>query len=232
MTSAASISVVVIAWNEIGVIRPSLEHLLSVTAGDPAVEIICADGDSSDGTAEVAAEYVRVVSGPGTRAAGLNAGASTATGEILLFLHADTRLPGGALRLVRDALADRSVVGGRFRVSFDNPSLAFRIIAASINFRDWLWRGFTGDQAIFVRRGVFERMRGFAEVPLMEDLDFARRVQGQGRVALIRTPVVTAARRWERHGTIRTIVRMWTLRAFYRLGSDPRRLAPYYDDVR
>lgn len=222
----------VITLNEGAVIRDCLEHLRPAVAADGDAEVIVSDGGSTDGTATVAAGYARVVIQPGGRAAGLNAGAALAGGQILLLLHADTRLPPGAFGLVRAALADPAVVGGRFRVSFDNPSLRFRLVAFSINLRDRLLRGFTGDQAVFVRAAVFRAMGGYAPLPLMEDLDFARRLERQGRVVRLPQAVVTAARRWERHGLVRTVLRMWTLRLLYRSGVHPRHLAPHYRDAR
>ena len=225
------ISVVVITLDEAPVIGRCLKRLRAAAAGAD-VELIVSDGGSADGTRDIAERHARVVMAPPGRAAGLNAGAAVATGEALLFLHADTELPPAAFTLVRQALEDPAVIGGRFRVSLDNPAPAFRLIAASINLRDRLLGGFTGDQAVFVRASVFRRMGGYAPVPLMEDLDFAARLEQQGRVVRLPQAVVTAARRWERHGVLRTIVRMWTLRLLYRAGVPPRYLAPHYRHAR
>jgi rSAM/selenodomain-associated transferase 2 len=226
------ISVVVIALDEESAIGPSLARLKADADADGAVEIVVADGGSSDGTAEVAGRYARVVVQSGGRAAGLNAGAGAATGDILLFLHADTILPPRAFAVVRRALADPAVAGGRFRVALDNPALPFRIIAGSINLRDRILGGFTGDQAVFVRAAVFRAIGGYAPLPLMEDLDFAARLEGAGRVVRLPQRVITSARRWERHGIVRTVVRMWVLRLLYRGGVHPRLLAPHYRDAR
>lgn len=229
-----TISIVVITLNEAPVIRACLDHLTAVTDQEGPGEIILSDGGSTDQTARIAAEYphVRVVTAPPGRANGLNAGAASATGNVLLFLHADTRLPTGALDAIRHAVADAGVAGGRFKVALDNPSLPFRLIGASINLRDALLGGFTGDQAVFVRTETFRRMGGYTRIPLMEDLDFARRLGQHGRVVRLPHYVTTSARRWERHGVLRTIVRMWTLRALYYSGVSPHRLAPYYRDAR
>ena len=231
-TRGSRIGVVVITLNEAPVVGRCLERLRQAAAADGEVEIVVADGGSTDGTAAIAGRYVRVVGAPPGRAAGLNAGAAAATADILVFLHADTTLPPGAFTLIRQALRDPAVVGGRFRVSLDNPALPFRVIAASINLRDRLLGGFTGDQAVFVRAPVFRRLGGYAPLPLMEDLDFADRLRRQGRVVRLPQAVVTAARRWEQHGVLRTILRMWTLRLLYRASVPPRYLARHYVDAR
>jgi rSAM/selenodomain-associated transferase 2 len=229
-----SISIVVITLNEATVIGRCLDHLSGHLAMDGPGEIVVSDGGSADGTRAIARSYstVTLVTAPGGRAVGLNAGAAEAAGDVFLFLHADTRLPDGALSEVRCVLDDPMVVGGRFMIMLDNPSLQFRIIGASINLRDRLLGGFTGDQAVFVRAQTFRHMGGYATVPLMEDLDFARRLHRRGRVARLQSQVITSARRWERQGVFRTILRMWTLRALFYAGVSPRLLAPHYRDAR
>jgi rSAM/selenodomain-associated transferase 2 len=228
----ARISVVLITLNEAAMVGECLARV-AAQSREGGVEIVVADGGSVDGTVAAAQRYARVVAAAQRgRAAGLNAGAAAATGEILLFLHADTRLPDGWPALVRRVLAAPGVVGGRFRVSFDNPSWRLRVVAAAINARDRILGGFTGDQAVFVAAGVFRALGGYADLPLMEDLDFARRLVGAGKVVRLRQAVVTSARRWERHGLLRTVALMWTLRLLYRAGVPPRYLAPFYGDAR
>jgi rSAM/selenodomain-associated transferase 2 len=226
------ISVVLIALNEAALIEGALSRLRTARCADPSLELIVSDGGSTDGTQAIAGKVARVVVAPGGRAAGLNAGAALATGDVLLFLHADTVLPPHAFALVRQALEDPDVVGGRFRVALDNPALPFRVIAFWINLRDRALGGFTGDQAVFVRTEVFRRIGGYASLPLMEDLDFATRLERAGKVVRLSQSVTTGARRWERHGVLRTIFRMWTLRLLYRAGVHPRHLAPHYRDAR
>jgi len=227
-----TISIVVITLNEAPVVEACLRHVGELLEADGPGELLVSDGGSTDGTRELAELSVRTIVAPRGRAAGLNAGASLATGEVLLFLHADTRLPSGALSAVRQALNEQSTVGGRFQVALDNPALAYRIVGASINLRDRLLGGFTGDQAVFVRRSVFLEMGGYADLPLMEDLDFARRLTRRGHVARLPLSVATSARRWERLGLVRTVLRMWTLRSLYYLGVPPRALTPHYADSR
>jgi rSAM/selenodomain-associated transferase 2 len=230
--ATSRISVVLIALDEAGLIESALDRLLAARRADPSLELIVSDGGSTDGTQEIARRVARVVVAPGGRAAGLNAGAALASGDVLLFLHADTILPPNAFALVRRALDDPAVVGGRFRIALDNPALPFRVIAFWINLRDRVLGGFTGDQAVFVRAGVFRRIGGYAPVPLMEDLDFASRLERAGKVVRLQQTVTTGARRWERHGVLRTVFRMWTLRLLYRAGVHPRHLAPHYRDAR
>ena len=227
-----SIGVVVIALNEAEAIGGCLEHLSALLREDGPGEVVVSDGGSVDGTAEIAARYAPVVTAPRGRANGLNAGAAQASGDVLLFLHADTRLPARGLTAVRTALADDTVVGGRFRLAFDRQTPALRLTQAWINVRDALLGGYTGDQAVFVRRETFERLGGYAPLPLMEDLDFARRLGRAGRVVRLSESVVTSARRWQRAGTWRTNLRMIALRWLYYLGVSPARLAQHYLDAR
>lgn len=227
-----AVSIVVITLNEAATIAPCLERVAAqLSAGGPG-EIIVSDGGSTDGTLDIARRYATVVTATRGRSAGLNAGAKRATGDVLLFLHADTRLPESGLRAVRAALTDSEVVGGRFRLTFDRRTVALRVIEAWINARDAVMGGFTGDQGIFVRRETFEQLGGYSAVPLMEDLDLARRLTRAGRVVRLREAVVTSARRWERLGLVRTNVRMIVLRWLYYLGVPPTALAPHYPDAR
>jgi rSAM/selenodomain-associated transferase 2 len=194
------------------------------------VEIVVADGGSRDGSGDVAARTpgIRLVSSAPGRARQMNAGAAVATGDVLLFLHADTRLPPGAVDAVRRALDDPGVVYGRFDVRFDNAGAVFRLIAGLMNLRSRVTGICTGDQAIFVRRATFARLGGYPEIPLMEDVELTRRLKRVGRRASLRLRVTTSARRWERDGVARTIVLMWALRFLYLCGVDPVRLHRWY----
>jgi rSAM/selenodomain-associated transferase 2 len=230
--SALTISVIVITLNEADAVEGCLDGVRVLLDADGPGEVIVSDGGSTDGTAERAARYAPVVTAPRGRAHGLNVGAARASGDVLLFLHADTRLPARALSAVREALGDPTVVGGRFRLAFDRTSVALRLTQAWINGRDALLGGYTGDQTVFVRRQTFEQMGGYAPLALMEDLDFARRLGRMGRVVRLRESVVTSARRWQRLGLVRTNVRMIVLRWLYYLGVPPAVLAPHYPDAR
>ena len=210
---------------------PNLERLLpDLAARFPGAEIVLADGGSTDATAAVAARFpeIRLLASPRGRARQMNAGARAALGDVLLFLHADTLLPDGALAAVEAAAGDPGVVGGRFDVRFDNPRPVFRMIAWFMNQRS-RWSGIsTGDQAIFVCREPFDALGGYPDMPLMEDVDLCRRLKRRGRMAALRLSVTTSARKWEREGAIRTILLMWALRFLYMAGVPPARLHRWY----
>jgi len=162
----------------------------------------------------------------------MNLGAMQATGDVLLFLHADTRLPPSALDDIRAAMNDRSCPGGRFDVKLDSDHWMLKVISAMISLRSRVTKIATGDQAIFVRRDVFEAIGGYPEIPLMEDVAFSRALRRMGRVACLHSRVITSARRWEAEGVWRTILKMWTLKSLYLLGVSPFRLKRYYADGR
>ncbi|MCL5291242.1 MAG: TIGR04283 family arsenosugar biosynthesis glycosyltransferase [Actinobacteria bacterium] len=222
-------SIIIPVLNEAESLPDLLEHLGAVGAH----EVIVADGGSTDGSIEIAGSGARTISSlPGGRARQMNAGAAAASGDILLFLHADSTLPERAVEMIETAMEDKRVVGGRFRVELDDPGAIFRVIGRLINARDAAFGGFTGDQAIFVRRRVFEEMGGYAEIPLMEDLDLARRLKRLGTLVRLPAKVVTSARRWKKRGVVRTILLMWCLRALYLMGASPSTLKRFYEDVR
>lgn len=209
----------------------NLARLLpALRAAAPGAEIIVADAGSDDGTREVAARVagVTVLTCERGRARQMNAGARAARGDTLLFLHADTVLPDGFEASITRALAEPGVVAGRFDVRLDNPRWPFRMIASLMNLRS-RWSGIsTGDQALFVRRDVFEALGGFPDIPLMEDIELTRRLKRRGRQAALRERVTTSARKWEREGVARTIGLMWTLRLLYACGVSPARLHRWY----
>ncbi len=169
-----------------------------------------------------------LISSPPGRARQMNRGASASREDVLLFLHADTFLPLDARAALEEALADQTQVGGRFDVRFERDVGWGWLISRMVNLRSRLSGIATGDQGIFVRRSVFEQMGGFADIPLMEDVEFTRRLKSMGRVAALRSQVHTSFRRWQARGPLRTIVLMWTLRFLYWLGVSPHRLAEVY----
>ena len=215
--------------NEAGTLPDLLAHLRRIDAD----EVILVDGGSTDGTRELLeASGMRWVNSPPGRALQMNAGAGMAQSDLLLFLHADTRLPAAYRHALRAALADGNVVGGRFDVAFCTGALAMQAIAWFMNWRSRLSRISTGDQAMFVRSRVFATMGGFAEIPLMEDVELSRRLKRQGRIACLRQSVCTSSRRWERHGIVRTVLLMWRMRLLFWLGASPQSLAARYRDAR
>jgi len=145
-----------------------------------------------------------------------------------LFLHADTQLPDDAKTTIETALADHRMVGGRFDVRFDSPSMWGTIISKMMNWRSRMSGIATGDQALFVRRHIFEQIGGFADIPLMEDIDFSGKLKRKGATAALTATVTTSFRRWERRGPLRTILLMWTLRFLYRVGVGPHTLNRWY----
>ncbi len=220
------IAVVIPALNEAGQIASLLEGVVGV-----ACEVVLVDGGSHDDTAARAgAAGARVIPSPRGRAAQMNAGARAlgSDWQALLFLHADTRLPTGWAQAVTRALAG-GARWGRFDVMLDSPRPALRMVEASMNLRSRLTGICTGDQAIFVERGLWARCGGYAAIPLMEDIELSRRLKrlAPGPAAL-RERVRVSARRWEKHGVWRTILSMWWLRLRYFLGDSPERLHRAY----
>jgi rSAM/selenodomain-associated transferase 2 len=224
-----TLSVIVPVLNE----EATLAAALATARRARDVELLVVDGGSSDRTLDVARRFAdRTLSAARGRAEQMNAGAAVARGDVLLFLHADTHLPPEYADAVARAFDDRRVVGGRFDVRLNASGVAYRVIGRMISVRSRLTRVATGDQAMFVRRVVFERLGGFPRVPLMEDVAFSRSLKRAGRVACLHETVLTSARRWERHGLARTVLLMWLLRAGYYAGVSPARLARVYSNAR
>lgn len=223
------VSVIVPTLNEGSTIILTLSRVRE--AG--SCEIVVVDGGSSDGTLEAARPFADILlSSARGRACQMNAGAHAATGEIFLFLHADTMLPHNFPGLLRDALQDFTVLGGRFDIRLNATGWPFRIIETLMNVRSRCTRISTGDQAIFVRREVFGVLGGFLDLELMEDIEFSHRLKRLGKVACLHSQVVTSARRWQRDGVLRTIGLMWFLRLAYFLGVPSRLLKLFYADTR
>ena len=223
------ISVIIPVLNEEKTIAVTLQALVPLAPH----EILVVDGGSHDRTRAICDRLgVKLLSSERGRARQMNHGARQATGNVLLFVHADTRLPATALDDIAVALRDSNCPGGRFDVELDGAHWMFRIIGALINYRSRLTKVATGDQALFVRREVFERIAGFPDLPLMEDIAFCRSLKPIGRMACLRSRVVSSARRWEKDGLWRTIVKMWTLKLCYLAGVPPGRLKQFYADTR
>ena len=221
------VSVVVPALDEAGALAQSLLPLQSGRGRD--VEVLVVDGGSRDGTRRVAHPLCdRVLRAPRGRARQMNAGAAAARGDVLLFLHADTRLPSGWVPMVRDALDHRGHEWGRFDVRLDGTHPMLRVVERAMNLRSRLSGIATGDQAMFVTRCAFREAGGFPDIALMEDVALSRALRTRSRPACLRTAVATSSRRWERDGMVRTVVLMWRLRLEFALGADPERLARLY----
>jgi rSAM/selenodomain-associated transferase 2 len=224
-----NISVIVPVLNE----EKSIAGTLQALAPLQPYETIVVDGGSQDSTQDiVAAHGVKMAVSDRGRARQMNRGAQEALGEVLLFLHADTRLPSTALADIANALGDPRYVGGRFDVDLDGNHWMLPLVARLISFRSRISKVGTGDQALFVRREVFQRLGGFPDIPLMEDIAFCRALKRLGAIACLRSRVVTSARRWEIDGVWRTIFTMWTLKLLYFAGVSATRLKRFYADSR
>ena len=242
MSGGPRISVIMPVRNEAHTLVDALAALQH--SGWPD-ELIIVDGHSEDGSGACIAAWqarqallsgsLTLLSAAPGRAAQMNAGARHARGEVLLFLHADTRLAPGALAQIRQAVQG-GAEWGRFDVCFDRrPQTRWQVmglIAFFMNWRSALSGVCTGDQALFVRRDIFSLVGGFPLQVLMEDIEMSRRLGVIGWPARIRLPVQTSARRWQQGGLLRTVLNMWRLRLLYFLGVSPGRLARHYEDVR
>jgi rSAM/selenodomain-associated transferase 2 len=223
------LSIVIPTLNEAAGLEATLQALQPLRLR--GVELVLADGGSSDSTPTLAQPWVdAVVDAPRGRALQMNAGAARARADVLLFLHADTRLPPLADVLVLQAVqrSDKGACWGRFDVRIEGRPWMLRVVAVLMNLRSRASGIATGDQAIFITREAFERVGGFPEQVLMEDIEISRRLKRLGRPACLRARVCTSGRRWEQRGVWRTIVLMWRLRWRYWRGESPARLAEAY----
>jgi rSAM/selenodomain-associated transferase 2 len=223
-----SISVVVPALDEASVLPALLENLKSQAAD----QIIVADGGSTDETARIAASAgAVVVSAPRGRARQMNAGAEAATGDVLLFLHADVTLSAGALTELRHALADSRVIGGNFDCCFGGEDWTAKVF-------NWIYRArlpfgiFYGDSGIWLRRQVFRQLEGYRDIPIMEDYDLARRMWRYGLLAHLRSRIFVSPRRWRNAGLGKTLLVWVLIQTGFSAGVPPRYLAWMYQKVR
>lgn len=221
-----SLSIILPVLNEAGCIVTTLSKLQALRR--QGVELIVVDGGSRDETASLAAPLAdRVIASSRGRSLQMNAGAAVATGDVLLFLHADTSLPDDAWTAISDVMV-RGAIWGRFDVRIDGRPWMLRVIATMMNWRSRLSGIATGDQAIFVRRTQFHVQGGYPPLPLMEDLALSDSLKVVSRPACLRSKVTTSGRRWEEKGVWRTIFLMWRLRAAFRCGASPDVLARQY----
>jgi rSAM/selenodomain-associated transferase 2 len=224
-----AISVIIPVLNEAQGINDVITHIRSHAAVD-TVEIIVVDGDPAGST-------IRAISHPGIitavaergRGSQMNCGAIRAVGHILLFLHADTFLPPNAFTRIRKCMEVTGHVGGAFDLGIKSERKIFRITEKYVAFRTRLMRIPFGDQAIFVRRDYFERIGGYRDIPIMEDVDLMRRIRQRGdAICVVPEKIMTSARRWEKDGIVFGTLRNWMLQALYCCGVSPERLARFY----
>lgn len=231
------IAIVIPTLQEEGTIQACLHQLQDQP---PPFEVFVADGGSCDRTLTLTQDLAGQVSYPlhwgqapqQGRSAQMNWGAAQTQGEILLFLHADSQLPDQGLDLIRESVQDLQVVGGRFQVRLDCERWPYPLISWGINMRSRITGYFTGDMGIFIRRSGFEALGGYPDQPLMEDLELAGRMGSLGQVAFLPGPMITSSRRWQQGGPWRTVALMQILRASYRWGVRPERLAQWYRLIR
>jgi len=227
--SNANISVIIPVLNEAEIINQTIEHICSLK-NNTNVEIIVADGDPCGSTIKTVShqKVIGVISEKG-RGRQMNKGAAVATGDILLFLHADTLLPVGAFEKITAVMRTGRYAGGAFDLGFDSGRTSYRVIERAASYRSRLTRIPYGDQAIFIRKDIFDGLGGFREFPIMEDIELMRSIKRIGhRIFIIATKVKTSSRRWEREGIIYCTVRNWMLVTLYLLGVRPDTLVRFY----
>ncbi|WP_445626865.1 TIGR04283 family arsenosugar biosynthesis glycosyltransferase [Nostoc sp. DSM 114167] len=222
---AAKISIIIPAINEAG----NIKKAIATTQANLNIEVIVIDGGSSDDTVAIAQSLnVKVISSSPGRAVQMNAGAVAASGEILLFLHADTRLPTGFDEMIRTALQQPGIVAGAFKLRIDASLLSLRWVEWGVNVRSHFYQMPYGDQAIFLTKEVFQKIGSFPELPIMEDFELMRRLKRIGRIVIIPTPVVTSARRWLQKGVLKTTLLNQIVIIAYLLGVSPERICRWY----
>ncbi len=214
--SNKEISIIIPSLNEEGVIRQCLETVINI----PGIEVIVADGGSTDRTVEIAGQYreIKVVSSKMGRSIQMNEGATYAKGNILLFLHADCVLPGDVILNIQHVFRNTLFVGGAFKIKLLSDKLLYRLIEKGINFRTKAFKLPYGDQGLFVKRSIFESLGGFREMTICEDLDFVCRLKKYGKIIIINEEVLSSIRRWKNNGILKTSFRNQLLLASYILG--------------
>jgi rSAM/selenodomain-associated transferase 2 len=216
--------------NEADNLRDTLQHL-NLSADE---ELIIADGGSTDDTLAIAGRFTDRVFETGTgRAKAMNFGAGKARGDVLLFLHADCVLPDNGFTLIRKALSNGHIAAGAFLLGIAHPGFGFRLIESAANMRSRMTSLIYGDQGLFLRKEVFDRLGGFADIPLMEDIEISRRLKKEGKIIFIKPPIRASPRRWLKEGMVYTTLRDWTIAFSYTFFKmSPERLIKHYKEVR
>jgi rSAM/selenodomain-associated transferase 2 len=226
------ISIIIPTYNESKTIALTLRHLLRTLPED--CEVIVIDGFSNDNTQEIVKNFnhVKLFSCKKGRSVQMNFGAEKASNDILLFLHADTVLNSNCLENLTEELRSNDIVWGWFSIKLNENKLVYRAIEILANLRARFTGTPLGDHAIFVKKGIFDKIGGFPDIPLLEDLEFVRKVKCISRGKRINASVITSVRRFENSGILKTFARMWMIRFLYYLGLSTQRLVRFYDDSR
>ncbi|GBE95604.1 TIGR04283 family arsenosugar biosynthesis glycosyltransferase [Nostoc cycadae] len=223
--TTAKVSIIIPTLNE----AKNIPGAIASTQSSTNIEVIVVDGGSSDDTIAIAQSLgAKVISSSPGRAVQMNAGAVVASGEVLLFLHADTRLPVGFDAMIRTALQQPGIVAGAFNLQIDHPGLGLRLVELGVKWRSHLMQMPYGDQAIFLTQQVFQQINGFPELPIMEDFELIRRLKSTGSIVIINTPVMTSARRWVKKGIIQTTLLNQIIIIAYLFGVSPVRIHSWY----
>lgn len=223
------ISIIMPVLNEEVVIEKSLKNLTK-QKGD--FELIVVDGGSADQTTEIAKRYADIIVSDKGRACQMNAGAKTANGDILLFLHADSILQDDALIKVENVMNNEEILGGAFKYALDDPFWFYRIIEFLANLRAKTFSIYPGDHGIFVRRAIFEKIGGFKNIELMEDIDLSKRLKREGKLVQLDAKIVSSARRLKQEGIVTTFFHMQLNRFLFFAGISPRVLSRFYKNIR
>ena len=220
-----SISVIIPTLNE----QENIETLISYLHRlDSALELIIADAGSVDRTVEKARNLSKVIHSARGRGVQMNEGAKAATGDILWFIHADCRPHPASIDAMAQALANENIIGGAFEYRLNQPGFKFRLAENLSNYKNRLLKLLFGDMGIFVRREIFEKMGGYKEIPLMEDMDFSKRLKKRGKIVILPQRMNTSARRWIEDGYLLNSIRSWTFQSAWALGTSPYKLARWY----
>ena len=228
MATARKISIIIPILNEAKILEKTLSQL-QLTQG--CHELIIVDGGSTDGSIGIAEKYGKVLTSERGRARQLNVGAAAATGDILLFLHADIWLESGALAAVETALSS-GYIGGGFQQKIDGKSILYRMIEIAGNIRGRYLKVFYGDSGIFLARANFDKIGGFPEIPILEEMEFSKRLRRLGKTTLVSPCIHISARRWEAGGIVRTTLNNWLITLLYFLGVPSGKLARLYRHIR
>ena len=228
MAMVRKISIIIPILNEAKILEKTLSQLQSEQEYH---ELIIVDGGSTDGSISIAENYGKVLTSVRGRAKQLNAGAAAATGDILIFLHADIWLEPGALAAVETALS-LGYIGGGFQQKIDGKSILYRIIEIAGNIRGRYLKVFYGDSGIFLARANFGKIGGFPEIPILEEMEFSKGMRNLGKTTLVSPCIHISARRWETGGIVRTTLNNWLITLLYLLGISPEKLARLYSHIR